>query len=144
MIFYRVVLAALSKLASSRLRPPRNITPPQLDNNNDVQVDYPRYMSEASVSFVASLLRHEVSERLGTGPTGKEDIKSHSFMAGLVHLVHIRTRALTVPGRCRAFRRSFKTKPNRNGRQCQNENCSPWLSLQVNSPCLTQGRKSRL
>ncbi|CAN0270350.1 unnamed protein product, partial [Pylaiella littoralis] len=46
-------------------------------------VDYPRYMSEASVSFVASLLRHEVSERLGTGPTGKEDIKSHSFMAGI-------------------------------------------------------------
>lgn len=41
-------------------------------------------MSEASVSFVSALLRHEVENRLGSGPTGKEDIKSHAFMAGTV------------------------------------------------------------
>eukprot|EP00903_Cladosiphon_okamuranus_P021659 g19913.t1 len=47
-------------------------------------VEYPRFMSEASVSFVSALLRHEVEDRLGSGPTGKEDIKSHAFMAGIL------------------------------------------------------------
>ncbi len=47
------------------------------------QVEYPRYMSASSVSFVSALLRHEVADRLGSGPTGKEDIKSHTFMAGM-------------------------------------------------------------
>eukprot|EP00752_Nemacystus_decipiens_P006545 g5895.t1 len=47
-------------------------------------VEYPRYMSEASVSFVSALLRHEVENRLGSGPTGKQDIKSHAFMAGIL------------------------------------------------------------
>ncbi|CAM9360489.1 unnamed protein product, partial [Hapterophycus canaliculatus] len=45
-------------------------------------VDYPRYMSEAAVAFVSALLRHDVKERLGSGPEGKEGIKSHAFMAG--------------------------------------------------------------
>lgn len=34
------------------------------------------------MAFVSSLLQHEVKERLGTGPEGKEGIKSHAFMAG--------------------------------------------------------------
>lgn len=39
-------------------------------------------MSEAAVSFVSALLRHDVHQRLGSGPNGKEGIKSHAFMAG--------------------------------------------------------------
>ncbi|CAN0307215.1 unnamed protein product [Ectocarpus sp. 6 AP-2014] len=49
-----------------------------------VEVEYPRYMSDAAVSFVPALLRHDVHERLGSGPNGKEGIKSHAFMADIV------------------------------------------------------------
>lgn len=33
---------------------------------------------------MSALLRHEVEDRLGSGPTGKQDMKSHAFMAGMV------------------------------------------------------------
>ena len=46
-------------------------------------------MSESAVSFVSALLLHEVGKRLGSGPTGKEDIKNHRFLegGGAVHML---------------------------------------------------------
>ncbi|CAM9844290.1 unnamed protein product, partial [Laminaria digitata] len=46
-------------------------------------VDYPEFMSEKAVAFVSSLLLHDVDKRLGSGPTGKEDIKTHPFLEGI-------------------------------------------------------------
>lgn len=46
------------------------------------QVIYPRYLSDPAVSFISALLRHDVDERLGCGPGGKENIMSHKFFAG--------------------------------------------------------------
>lgn len=86
------MVCTLSNLAPS----PLNIIP--LNNISDqycVQVEYPRYMSEASVSFVSSLLCHEVADRLGSGPMGKENIKSHAFMGG-THSKYVRTRRCRV------------------------------------------------
>lgn len=71
-----------------KTRAPRKLvvrTPPF---NTYAQVEYPRYLSEASVSFVSALLRHEVEDRLGSGATGKQDIKSHAFMAGTIDIDH--------------------------------------------------------
>ena len=41
------------------------------------------------MSFVSALLLHEVGKRLGSGPTGKEDIKNHRFLegGGAVHML---------------------------------------------------------
>eukprot|EP00904_Undaria_pinnatifida_P008076 jgi/Undpi1/4399/HiC_scaffold_17.g07756.m1 len=46
-------------------------------------VDYPPFMSAPAIDFVSVLLRHDIDRRLGSGPTGKEDIKSHQFMEGI-------------------------------------------------------------
>lgn len=49
---------------------------------NTAQVHYPRYMSEPAVGFVSALLRHDESDRLGSGPTSKADVKTHRFFSG--------------------------------------------------------------
>ncbi|CAM9404935.1 unnamed protein product [Ascophyllum nodosum] len=48
-----------------------------------VEVEYPLYLSDPAVAFTSALLRHNVIDRLGFGPMGKDNIKSHRFMAGI-------------------------------------------------------------
>lgn len=50
------------------------------------------------MSFVSALLRHEVDDRLGSGATGKQDIKSHAFMAGIptYHILFNRSGLYTI------------------------------------------------
>ena len=45
-------------------------------------MEYPLYLSDPAVAFTSALLRHNVIDRLGFGPMGKDNIKSHRFMAG--------------------------------------------------------------
>eukprot|EP00904_Undaria_pinnatifida_P007970 jgi/Undpi1/4302/HiC_scaffold_17.g07668.m1 len=47
------------------------------------EVEFPKSMSPSAVAFVSALLNRDGDKRLGTGPTGKEDIKSHPFMKGI-------------------------------------------------------------
>lgn len=48
----------------------------------NAQLEFPPYVSEAAAAFVSGLLCRDGDKRLGTGPTGKADIRSHAFMEG--------------------------------------------------------------
>ncbi|CAM9157160.1 unnamed protein product, partial [Discosporangium mesarthrocarpum] len=47
------------------------------------KVQYPSYMSENAKSFVADLLVHDEDKRLGSGPSGRENIRNHPFLSTL-------------------------------------------------------------
>lgn len=49
------------------------------------QVKYPWFMSPSAAAFLSALLEPNPIKRLGAGPTGIEDIKSHPFMEGGVY-----------------------------------------------------------
>lgn len=44
---------------------------------------FPSYLSEESKSILRGLLQRKVEERLGSGPTGTEEIKSNAFFNSL-------------------------------------------------------------
>eukprot|EP00904_Undaria_pinnatifida_P012657 jgi/Undpi1/8521/HiC_scaffold_25.g10988.m1 len=48
-----------------------------------LELEFPPYVSEAAAAFVSGLLCRDGDKRLGTGPTGKADIRSHAFMEGV-------------------------------------------------------------
>eukprot|EP00904_Undaria_pinnatifida_P007968 jgi/Undpi1/4300/HiC_scaffold_17.g07666.m1 len=47
------------------------------------EVKYPWFMSPSAAAFLSALLEPNPIKRLGAGPTGIEDIKSHPFMEGI-------------------------------------------------------------
>lgn len=47
------------------------------------KVAYPSYISPSAQSFISQLLDVDDSSRLGSGPTGTQDIKRHPFFQGL-------------------------------------------------------------
>ncbi|CAK5054504.1 unnamed protein product [Aphanomyces euteiches] len=46
-------------------------------------IEFPWFLSAEASSLLAGLLERKVSDRLGSGPTGVKEIKSHPFFAGL-------------------------------------------------------------
>lgn len=47
------------------------------------EVLFPRYVSPIAADFIRALLNVSESERLGFGPAGIEDVKSHAFFEGI-------------------------------------------------------------
>lgn len=46
-----------------------------------VEVQYPPYLSDDAVRCISQLLERRPAHRLGNGPNGVEDIKSHPWFA---------------------------------------------------------------
>ena len=59
-------------------------------------VSYPTAMSEDSVTILKALLLIEPASRLGSGPTGAEEIKNHPFFKG-INWTDVYEKKLTPP-----------------------------------------------
>lgn len=65
--------------------------PPFYDENHDrmyrkilhAPIDYPKYLGANAIDLLTKLLDRNAATRLGSGPTGAEEIKSHPFFASL-------------------------------------------------------------
>lgn len=51
--------------------------------NNRSIITLPRRVSNEACSLLAGLLKYDPKERLGSGPSGSEEIKSHPFFSGI-------------------------------------------------------------
>ncbi len=61
-----------------------------------IKIDYPKYLSKEAISLFKEIFVRDPDKRLGSGPKGTENLKSHSFFA-TVNWSHIDKKLIKSP-----------------------------------------------